>query len=66
MSTALSMALYLPLLFVASRAFPYTGLSLDLFWRAGFPYFVALPLSWKAASRFAPDPLPVLPRRKVA
>jgi len=34
--------------------------SADFFWRAGFPYYGVLPISWWLAARFWRDPLPVL------
>lgn len=58
-SWALCMAAYLPILLVGARLFPYMA-DMEFFWRGGFPYYLSFPLSWWAATRFAPDPLPVL------
>tara|TARA_R110002072_G_scaffold155341_2_gene305664 strand:+ start:367 stop:783 length:417 start_codon:yes stop_codon:yes gene_type:complete len=58
-SWMLCLLLYLPILLLGRKVFPYL-VDVEFFWRGGFPYYLALPLSWWVASRFAPDPLPVL------
>jgi hypothetical protein len=58
-SWVLCMLVYLPIALAGSKIYPYL-VDVDFFWRAGFPYYLALPASWWIASRIKPDPLPVL------
>jgi hypothetical protein len=58
-SWMLCMLAYLPVLFLGTKLFPYMA-DMDFYWRGGFPYYLAFPLSWWVASRFAPNPLPIL------